>query len=405
MKNYHNIHIRKFPYPYKAMFAICSDLDETPNRKVYWESARYLNTGENTAMGAGVDLEVGNTIYFNMPKDQFSYWNTDDFGRAMIHNMIQSGHIDCLHSYGDFATHRRHAEKALEALSKNDCKLEIWIDHAIAPTNFGAEIMRGTGDLQNADAYHADLTIAAGVKYVWRGRVTSVIGQNTKRRYLGLLRSSHMLPSMRTIMKEIAKTSLGQFNYPKYSLHKNNNLYRNIVLRDKQPVIEFIRCNPHWGGVSSNDNAQGIADVITRRMLNNLIERNGVSILYTHLGKIKNLDIPFNRRTCKAMEILSEYYHGKKILVASTNRLLNYLVAVQKVDVNIRKKDGHSIIELIYGGSAKDLEGITIYTNDPEKSSLVVNGKQVNNYNVNPPDKNGKSSISIPWKRLEFPDI
>ena len=88
---------RRCPYPYRAMLAICSDLDETPDRETYWNIMRYLNTGQQTAMGTGVNLEVGNSIYFDMPANQFAYWNTDDAGRAMIRMLIKSGHIDCLH--------------------------------------------------------------------------------------------------------------------------------------------------------------------------------------------------------------------------------------------------------------------------------------------------------------------
>src|SRR3972149_7860855 len=100
------VSIRRIPYPYRAMLAICSDLDETPNREVYFEMMKFLNTTKNTAMGPGVGLEVGNSIYFDMPSDQFSYWNTDEKGREMIRALIRSGHIDCLHSYGDLATTR-----------------------------------------------------------------------------------------------------------------------------------------------------------------------------------------------------------------------------------------------------------------------------------------------------------
>ena len=101
-----NVRLRRFPYPYRAMLAICSDLDETPDRHVYWETMKFLNTTEETTMGSGVGLEVGNSIYFDMPPDQFAYWNTDDAGREMVRSLIQSGHIDCLHSYGDLATTR-----------------------------------------------------------------------------------------------------------------------------------------------------------------------------------------------------------------------------------------------------------------------------------------------------------
>ena len=107
------VSLRSIPYPYRAMLAICSDLDETPDRHVYGEIMRFLNTTKETTMGPGTGLEVGNTIYFDMPPGQFSYWNTDEAGRAMVRTLIRSGHIDCLHSYGDLATTRSHARPCI----------------------------------------------------------------------------------------------------------------------------------------------------------------------------------------------------------------------------------------------------------------------------------------------------
>ena len=51
--------LRKHPYPYRAMLAICSDLDETADHRLYSETVRFLNTRDSTAMGTGVGLEVG----------------------------------------------------------------------------------------------------------------------------------------------------------------------------------------------------------------------------------------------------------------------------------------------------------------------------------------------------------
>src|SRR5205807_3651475 len=92
------VELARYPHPYRAMMAICSDLDETPNWNVYREIMRFLNTTEPTPMGLGVGLEVGNSIYFMMPTDQYSYFGTDEFGRAMARSFMHSGHIDCLHS-------------------------------------------------------------------------------------------------------------------------------------------------------------------------------------------------------------------------------------------------------------------------------------------------------------------
>ena len=163
--------LRTYPFPFKAMLSICSDLDETPDREAYWSLMRFLNSRDIGPLGAGVGLEVGNSIYFDMPPGQFSYWNTDDRGRAMIRSLIQSGHIDCLHSFGDLAIDREHAGRALAELANHGCRLVVWVDHAVAPSNFGSDIMRGFGDVRGHRAYHADLTSSYGIRYVWRGRV------------------------------------------------------------------------------------------------------------------------------------------------------------------------------------------------------------------------------------------
>ncbi|MCX5673851.1 MAG: hypothetical protein NTX87_02485 [Planctomycetota bacterium] len=77
-----DLQLRRLPYPYRAMLTICSDLDDTTDGRVYCEILRFLNTTEATAMGPGLGLEVANSIYFDMPPDQFAYWNTDDAGRT-----------------------------------------------------------------------------------------------------------------------------------------------------------------------------------------------------------------------------------------------------------------------------------------------------------------------------------
>ena len=395
--------LRKYPYPYHSMLAVCSDLDETPDKNVYWETSRFLNTAQQTSMGTGVDLEVGNTIYFDMPADQFAYWNTDDHGRAMVHDLIQSGHIDCLHSFGDFADQRRRAQKALDALERNNCKLEVWIDHATAPTNFGADIMKGKGDVKNAEAYHADLTLAYGISFIWIGRVTSVIGQDTKRSFSGIWNSGHFKQSSRTLFKEFAKTMLANLNHPKYAIHRTNNVLRQTKLRDGQRVFEFIRSNPHYGGVSCGDNAAGIAEVITPRMLDNLIRRQGVCILYTHLGKIANKSKPFNDKTVKAFRLLAERYRQKQTLVTTTRRLLGYLKASRKTKLSWQDGSNRTTVDIEYQGTMGDLAGITIYTDNPEKTIVTVNGNRFADIIANPPDESGRCSVSLPWHRLVFP--
>jgi len=45
-----DVQLKQFPYPYRSMLAIRSDLYETPDKQVYMEMMRFLNTTETTAI-------------------------------------------------------------------------------------------------------------------------------------------------------------------------------------------------------------------------------------------------------------------------------------------------------------------------------------------------------------------
>ena len=308
-----------------ALLAICSDLDETPDAETYFELMRFLNTTQETTMGPGVGLEVGNTIYFDMAPGQFSYWNASTADREKIRALIHSGHIDCLHSYGDLATTRGHAGRALEELVKHDCRIPVWIDHAQAATNFGADIMEGHGDEPGHPAYHADLTISYGIRHVWRGRTSSVIGQDRPFSLRSIGSPRHPLGSARTLAKEAVKQVLARNGHAKYGPHAGNPLVVEASLRDGQPIREFIRCNPSWGGVSCHDRGDGIHEVLTRRFLDRLVVRGGPCILYTHLGKLDRNDnkMAFNPAVVQAFRLLVEYRQRGEIHVTTTARLLD----------------------------------------------------------------------------------
>jgi hypothetical protein len=313
----------QLPHPYAAAIAICSDLDETPDAETYFELMRFLNTTEETSMGPGVGLEIGNSIYFDMPPGHLSYWNASQEDREKFQRLIKSGHIDCLHSYGDLALTRAHVARALEELERHGCRLRVWVDHSKAPTNFGRDIMQGHGDEPGHPAYHADLTLAHGIRYVWRGRVTSVIGQDQPVSLCGIANARHLMPSAKTVLKEAAKQVIARVGHGKYSMHASNHTLRPVRLRDDTEVVEFLRCNPHWGGVSSCDTGCGIAEVLTDRFLERLIERQAVCVLYTHLGKLGG-QRRFGADTIQAFRRLARYA-SKGILVTTTSRLLDLL--------------------------------------------------------------------------------
>lgn len=395
--------LRKYPYPYKAMMTICSDLDETPNSEVYFETIKYLNTSEDTLLGKGVGLEIGNTIYFDMPKDQFSYTNTDDLGRRKIHQLIESGHIDCLHSFGDFVSNRQQIEHYWHTIQRGQRQIEVWVDHGQAITNFDADIMKGEGAIQGRDAYHSDLTVKNGaLAFIWKGRVTSIVAQNSKRSYASIFNHQAIKASSKTVLLEFIKGWLARFGHVKYAMHKNNKVIRHATLLDKTPIIEFMRCNPSWGGVSKFDSARGIHNVLTSKALDTLVQKEGCSIFYSHLGKVFSAEEPFSKSTKQAFELLAEYFQRQDILVTTTRRLLGYLRTLDKLQFTVKVKNDKTFIYVISDFCGEDLQGLTWYVDDPKNTYLYINGINTA-FHLNPADESGQLSISILWEALKLP--
>ena len=50
------------------------------------------------------------------------------------------------------------------------------------------------------------------------------------------------------------------------------------------------------------------------------------------------------------------------------------------------------------------LQGLTFYIGLTGSYSIVFKGEEINTI-INPPDETGKKSITIPWKKLDYPNI
>jgi hypothetical protein len=399
--------LRKYPYPYSALLAICSDLDETPDEQIYLEIIRYLNTDQQTIMGRGVGLEVGNTIYFHMPKDQFSYWNCSDRARMNIHALIHSGHIDCIHSFGDYADTRDVALSCLSELESHESKIRVWVDHAQAPTNFDSEIMYGQGAVKGAKAYHADVTIGKyGIKYVWKGRVTSLVAQNSRKSFRGLFNKQHITASLKTMLTEFAKGILAMLGNMKYAMHRNNEVMRKTELLDGTEVYEFMRSNPSWAGVSSFEKGREIHKVLTNKMLNTLVRNEGCTVLYTHLGKIYSQSEPFSEPSRMAFKLLSDMQERGLIMVTTTRRLLDYIKTRDHLEYAVKQNENKTEIHIDNLDLEQDsLQGMTWYVDDPENVDVYVLGERLDGVITNPADSTGRCSVSVPFHRLQFPEL
>lgn len=397
------VRLGTIPFPFRSMLAICSDLDETKDLETYIETSRFLNGSDQTGFGKGLQLETGNTIYFDMPDNQFSYNNTTPDGQGLVQKLIRSGHIDCLHSYGDRVTTRDEVKACLAELERKNCRLKVWIDHAIAPSNFGADIMAGQGDDPASDVYHADLTLAHGIRFVSRGRVTSVVGQDAGFSLAGLFEPRLFRQSMATLTKEGLKHVLARMGSEKYAMHGTNQLLKPVNLRDGQDVMEFIRCNPHPCGVSVGDNARGLAEALTSKFFDTLVSRRGKSIVYTHLGKKIDSTKGFDDGARNALKGLRDRHSKRDILVTTTRRLLGFTEVCMLLKWSVDRSMGDIEIEIDDSVSRDGLQGINFIAPADANVSIRIGGERVETESAARPGMPDVMTHGIPWRRLPYP--
>lgn len=419
-KRYDNdslVAIRKFPYPYKAALSISNDPDNVETLEEFLEIHRFLNTTTMTSLGEGVGLEVGSGfLFYEPPESAISYFSGDHKVASTIIRFIKAGYIDFLHSYGKkYNFTRRDAIAALKELTANQSKVDVWIDHTRSIDNLGDYRTFGEGDHPDSTAYHADLTLSHGIKFVWLGRVTMVIGQSVPidlRTYTNIFDPEHSYLSIVNIGKEIAKNVIAMFGSKKYAIHSDNDLLKISTLDDGQKVYEFIRFDNYWKGVGEGANAKGLAYSISKRTIERLKKNGGYMIVYTHLGK--NADSPqyIPKETRKALRNLAYEYQTGNIYVTNTSKLLNYYVRHKYLNWTYESQDEeitiriHGVKDPIYGESIpnlKDLQGITFYVPDNEKTRVLLDGKEIENIQRNPHDYTGRASVTIPMQFLNYP--
>lgn len=410
--------LRKFPYPYKAAMAISSDIDNTETLEEFLEIEKFLNTREITSMGEGLGLEIGNSFFFYEPADQaISYFLSSPSVRESIISFIKLGQIDVMHSYGkksDFT--REDAVKSLTELKKNNCKLDVWVDHDRSISNFGDDVTFGLGDHPDSKAYHADLTLNYGIKFVWLGRVTMITGQSTPitlGTYTRIYDSQYPVHSLINVSKEFGKNILAFLGNKKYRMHKNNDLVKITTLDDGKKVYEFIRFDNYWKGVSTGADAEGLAYVISKKVIDRLKEVNGYMIVYTHFGKNKNSTQYIPKTTQDALRNLEKEYREGNIFVTTTSKLLNYYINHKYLNWSYQSKDNeamihiHSVKDPIFGPfipKQEDLQGITFYIPNKRKTRVYLEEQELENIQSNPVDHTGRESVTIPLKHLKFPD-
>jgi hypothetical protein len=383
-----SVSLRPFPYPYRAALAIANDADLlTPAsfRRLY----TFLATGEDTEWGAGLGLDVGGSFFmFRSPDspnvftvfDGLSSTVTDD--GEFILECARLGALDYLHTYGCFtdAGHftRELAELALGVLADRDVEVRTWVNHG-PPSNVQGIGGRDEwqGDVPGTPAYHADLTLAHGVRWIWTG------SEVTDDFALEPLEDAGLLARIRRRRAE--------------------PLVEPYQLRDGQQAFSFRR----YSGLG--DTTPVLDDLpaqLSQANLDHLVEAQGWTIVYQHLA-VRRVregfgtdaygsvgEEWFKPAELEVLRDLARRHHEGAIWVAPTSILLRYHDAVSAVHWEATRREEGDLI-VVDSSDAEELSGLTFYCERPERTTVCLQRERIASVRVNAPDATGQGSITI----------
>ena len=412
-----DIELLKFPYPYHAALAICSDIDGTS-----WENFltihKFLNSNQNTVLGRGLSLPVSDSFWMYDKKGNnaaFSYFK-DFEGRTSniapaIRDLIRAGIIDVMHGYGNFVAVNEFSRKltvqAIEELDKYGLKLKVWTNHGGIESvqNIGT-LSSGKGDIYDdplesnektiSPYYHSDLLSKYGIKFYWDCELslTGIVGQNRRCKMSEGYWGSPLYTGFKSKSKQLIKGMLLSLDagihkiahkhfIPWQSIDSQNTLIQNEKLRDDTPIYRFKRFGN--GRLDWQDN---FPDLLSDKVLKRLLEKKGYLILYIHLGdrKNKNNNLPLEKTVADRFRYLADLFHLEKLWVGTTSRILTYNLVNLNLDWQYAKTSDKYVIHInginkfnsFFTPSVDEFQGISFKIPSKKKVEVFFKKQKIN---------------------------
>lgn len=418
-----DIKIRKYPYPYKCALTICNDINEC-SPQTFLRLHQFLNSTVRTECGYGLGLEIADSFWlFSNSQANLAFFNGSSNQPSevspMIEDFIRTGYIDCLHTFGDFCPDkvskqlwRKAIAQGLSYLRKKGLLIDTWINHG--PASYINLIARNhlsfLGDDPDSNYYHSDLLINYGIRYVWLNELNNSIIHEVNFKDAPLVIGSEKTGN---ILKNIIKYCIGTKRKIRSTQYLNSVLEVQC-LRDKNRVLHFKRFHIGENGIWRGANREGLQRQFSDHVLKNLIKREGVAIIYTHLGKtnLSNENL-FDRPTIDCLRHIAEESGSGRIFITTTSRLLNFITRrdglkwkmtfTDKGVVDIHLKYMDDPIDGPRDVNRADLEGICFTTSQPIKLRIWMKDHvQITDYSTN--SDGNRYCTGFVWKRLKFPE-
>ena len=405
-----NITLRKFPYPYRGALAICSDVDNTPSLDMYLAVMDYLNGNSETPFGKGLGLEFGNSFwFFNLTSSpQLSYFKEDGVKETSFaphcRELLASGHIDVLHTYGNYdegGFSRRHADISLNELIKHNAKIKVWVNHGSPMNTQNIGFLESfEGSKPDKKGYHNDLLSDYGVRFAWIGRMTHILGQDARQTVNVKIKNA-----LQRLMFETKYRHLKNILYD-----AKNRLLIETELQDGNKIWDFQRWINAWGRERTLD-INDLCSQLKPSNIKSLIKNEGSLIVYTHICEGLHTEKSFPKELKSNLENISLLSQEGYLFVTTTSRLLQYtkVKSLLTFETTFNNELTCLVISPFINAlgekiqlSETTLQGLTFYCQHPERIRIIFKGKDVK-IKKNPPDHTGQCSVSVPWIPLEYP--
>lgn len=345
--------VRPLPHPWRAWLSISNDPDNTtPDgwaqlHRLIWEELRlpfadalFLRSF-NTQLPDQVDLHGQPHILTAHPHDSLHTWGDYMFARTRGFD-------------------RSDAEEALTWLRRIAFRPRVWVDHSQFTGNMlhlhrtGAipEFRDASGHVYPNPLYTLDLVHEAGVRYLWDGTVTPVLGQDIPMGDLSwtLEHAGDRRTGLALYARRRIRAGLRPGTVP--SARDANRAYRRHRFPDGRSFYIFQR-HGQWPLADID----GLGVLLAPARMDELVRRGGVCIAYTHLGKrpaarmADPVHVP--PQTRHALEHVAGLFKKGRLMLSGTARLLDHLVIRDHIDVDA----AHRRIRFVADGIAFDRLG------------------------------------------------
>jgi len=329
--------ILKYPYPYKAWFTVANDPDNTLIKD--WKELDAFIWGE-------LELPLSNSIFIKSFNN-----NLPQQVNLTEHPEILTQKHDIIHTWGDYMHSRRlgfDREDAIEAvkiIEQNSLEPKVWIDHAqfignlIHFSNKGStpSTKDASGIVYKNYVYTLDLIKQIGIRYIWNGGITNIIGQDRK-----ISASKYFMQSPVSSRKSLVKLILNQLIHSKrirklfkLNIPDNRQYYPNEFADGSR-----LYCFSRYGTWKDAD-IYGLGNILEQKKIDSLVENEGTMVAYTHLGKrpASKMKEPFHipPKTKRSLRYIKEKYESKILMVSSISSMLDYLVLRDHVKFSPQK--------------------------------------------------------------------